>query len=342
MRIVIFTDFLSPIEHLHGLLIIAAQTSELEAVTVFGKLKSDVNNEWIELLGDRLHHFSDASYSTKVRKIAKCDIVFGIPNDFLWMRFLSAAKALKFIPYFFGPGFVTKAVGYFKHPEKGSWPAFKTMIKFRLLNTHFVCSNETDRIYLAAALGYPLERTISAHLPKHVFMNNALAEGDAGGRRTGILFAPTHRWDDIIPPLTELMADSDFIDALTSKGFDIFHSRHPETAEAPLDTRVCVFDRDWSKVACVVTDYSSIGEDFILSGGSHVISYMVDQLDFVDKQGVGPLFNYSMSKKVIVRDIAELDSALDEVGSTSDSGALRRNQVDDYFWRLLLKNARRS
>ena len=62
------------------------------------------------------------------------------------------------------------------------------------------------------------------------------------------------------------MTDADFIEKLVSHDFDIFHSSHPDSAEVVLDPRVNKFEKDWSRIICVVTDYSSIGEDFILSG----------------------------------------------------------------------------
>ena len=237
MRIVVFADNISPSEHLLGLLIIAVQTNNLETISVFGKLPDHAEDDWTKEFQGKLVHKPNATYFAKVTAIMASDIVFGISFAFVWMRVLSRLRILSFRPFFFGPGFVTKAVGYFKHPERGGWPAIKTMLTFGFLNTYFICSNELDRIYLAAALGYPLNRTVSSPLPKHVYINDALKRGDKKAIRNAILFAPTHRWDEVIPPLTKLMTDADFVSGLIERGFDIFHSKHPDTAETILDPR---------------------------------------------------------------------------------------------------------
>lgn len=337
MRIVVFADNLSPSEHLLGLLMIAIQTNNLETISVFGKLPDRFEDYWIKEFQGKFVHKPDASYLAKVNAIVASDIVFGISFAFVWLRVLSRVRVLRFRSFFFGPGFVTKAVGYFKHPERGGWPAIKTTFKFSFFNTYFICSNEMDRIYLAAALGYPLNRTVSAPLPKHVYINNALERGDKKKIRNAILFAPTHRWSDVIPPLTKLMADANFVSRLIKRGFDIFHSTHPDTEETILDPRVHKFEKDWSRVSCVVTDYSSIGEDFILSGGRSVISFIPDRLEFEAHQGIGPFFDYSMSNKIVTYDLAELDAALDKVSSHLGAGSIQRPPINDYFRKLLMK-----
>lgn len=335
MRIVIFSGYLRPSEHLNGLLLLASQTDELESVTIFGNLGNEASCDWTESFAKKIFHAPEASYIEKVQSIVRADIVFGMPSAFVWMRLLSAFGFLKFSPYFFGPGFVTKAVGYFKHPERGFWPAFKTRVKFSLLNTYFICSNDLDRIYMASAMGYPLNRTISASLPKHVYMNNALQQGDENATRNGILFAPTHRWADVIPPLTKMMTDADFIEKLVSQDFEIFHSSHPDTPEVVLDPRVNKFEKDWSRIICVVTDYSSIGEDFILSGGENVISFMPDKLEFEAKQGVGPFFDLLQNTKESVFSVSELGELLERKNKNTKSASAHKISVDDYFKKLL-------
>ena len=320
-----------------GLLIIAVQTNNLKTISVFGKLPDRAKDDWIKEFQGKLVHKSNASYFAKVKAIVASDIVFGISFAFVWMRVLSRVRVLKFRPFFFGPGFVTKAVGYFKHPERGGWPAIKTSLTFGFLNTYVICSNEIDRIYLAAALGYPLNRTVSSPLPKHVYINDALKQGDKKAIRNAILFAPTHRWGDLIPPLTKLLVDANFVNGLVKRGFDIFHSKHPDTAEIILDSRVNEFEKDWSRVFCVVTDYSSIGEDFILSGGSNVISHIQDKLNFEAHEGLGPLFNDSMNEKIVTSNLVELNRSLDELASSISTNSVPKISVDDYFQKLLTK-----
>lgn len=335
MRIVVFADTLSLSEHLLGLLIIAGHTNNLETITVFGKLPNTSETDRIKKINGKLIHKPNASYFTKAKAIAASDIVFGISFAFVWMRVLSRVGVLRFRPFFFGPGFVLKAVGYFKHPERGGWPAIKTSLTFGLLNTYFICSNEIDRIYLAAALGYPLNRTQCSPLPKHVYINDALERGDKKAIRNAILIAPTHRWGNVIPPLTKLMGDANFVSGLIKRGFDIFHSKHPDTAEIIIDPRVNEFKKDWSRIFCVVTDYSSIGEDFILSGGSNVISFVPDKLEFEKHQGLGPLSDDFTKEKIVTRELVELNTTLDDLASSAATNSVHRILVGDYFQKLL-------
>ena len=65
-------------------------------------------------------------------------------------------------------------------------------------------------------------------------------------KKKNILFAPTHRWDKLIPPLTIYLNDKSFVDCVMSLGFCIFHSKHPETADAKLDERVQIFKNNWT------------------------------------------------------------------------------------------------
>ncbi|MDA8642658.1 hypothetical protein N9M29_01390 [Alphaproteobacteria bacterium] len=94
------------------------------------------------------------------------------------------------------------------------------------------------------------------------------------------------------------------IEKLVSQDFEIFHSSHPDTAEVELNPRVNKFEKDWSRIICVVTDYSSIGEDFILSGGENVISFMPDKLEFEAKQGVGPFFDLLQNTKEVAYSVS--------------------------------------
>lgn len=336
IKITIFANGLSPKEHLYGLILAATKSNQTIIIQLVGKLDEHILAN-IEPDFDKKHiRIPQGDYIACCRAVASSDLVFGMPSSLSWMRILSAIGVLKFIPYFFGPGFVAKAVGAFKHPERGLLPALKTTLKFYLFNTRFICANEVDRVYLSAALGYPLTKTVTAPLPKYIFMNESLLHGDEKAGRNSILFAPTHRWDDVIPPVTTLLTDSDFVDYLEIKGFDILHSRHPDTAVCELDKRVTDFNKSWSKVACIVTDYSSIGDDYLLSGGQNVIAFVSDKQEFESKQGTGPLFDLTLREKIVVSKLSELREALDNFMKLSPDALVEKIDVGDYFQNLLL------
>ena len=239
--------------------------------------------------------------------------------------------------FFFGPGYVTKAVGFFKHPEKGSWPIIQQHIKFYLLNSFYICSNQSDRVYLSAALGYPLSRTNCSPLPKHIYINRMLVGENNVSAQNCILFAPTHRWDKLIPPLTIYLNDNSFVDHVMSLGFGIYHSKHPETVDAQLDERVQIFKNNWTGISCVVTDYSSIGEDYLFSGGKTVIAHMEDRKEFEKNQGVGPLFMSNKTDKTITYTLEELKEVLDKLDQETCTPVPNLLNINNYFQHVIKK-----
>lgn len=335
IKLVIFTDNIYPDEHVDGLCLAASKMDDVGSVYLIGQHGGIAKNRRKKLLGHKAVFISERSLFESFKAIVKANLVFGMPKSLSWMRILSSIRVLKFLPYFFGPGFVTKAVGFFKHPERGSWPMIKTMMKFYVFNTYFLCSNNIERIYYSAALGYPLTRCLIAPVPKHIYINSRLKTGDEQDTRHGILFAPTHRWGNIVPPLTTLMTDSLFLDKLFSRDFLVFHSRHPESKKTKIDVRVQDFNNDWDKIRCVITDYSSIGEDFLSSGGKHVIAYMPDKMQFEAEQGVGPMFSSIISKKIIVHNREELDQVLEKIDRKTSCHADDLVLSKNYFQKFL-------
>jgi hypothetical protein len=142
----------------------------------------------------------------------------------------------------------------------------------------------------------------------------------------------------VIPPLTIFLNDSSFVDHVVSLGFDIYHSRHPETADAQLDERVQNFKNNWTGISCVVTDYSSIGEDYLYSGGKKLIAHMEDKKEFEKNQGVGPLFMSNKTDKTITYTLEELKEALGNLDQENCKTVPNSVKINNYFKNLIKKN----
>jgi hypothetical protein len=298
VKILIFEEQIYPSENLEGLKI-AASASNTETNFVFiGKTEkgTNLNNKF----------FNSNDHINVIKELLTADIAIAIPSKYFFLRILSAMKFLKFKSVFLGPGKVTKAIGSFKHPERGGFPKIKTFFKFYLLNTYYIANDEQDKSYCSEALGYPLNRILIKTLPKYLYINKKLCEGNKHKDSVGILFAPTHRWLDVIPPLTQMLSKDNFVEKIKKMNAKILHSKHPETKFLKLNSRVSNFSSNWNDVDILITDYSSIGDDYINSGGKKLIYYIEDKNIFEINQGVGKFFDESLEKGVCCKNETEL------------------------------------
>ena len=87
-----------------------------------------------------------ASTYSVLKIIYDANLVVCMPSKYFLFRILSKLKLLKFVPLYFGPGKVTKAIGFYKHPEGSELKALKTYLKFKLLNTYFLANDKFDAV----------------------------------------------------------------------------------------------------------------------------------------------------------------------------------------------------
>lgn len=320
MKIVVFADEIYPIEHVYGLLEIAKKTASTLELVLVSDNAIDVRIEEGFSTG-RLSRCDSSDVFFICKKIFKADMVIGLPSKYILLRVLSRLKLIKFLPIYFGPGKITKAIGYYKHPENSQIRILKTYLKFLLLNTYFVANDKIDGLYNAAALGYPLSRVAIAPLPKYFYINERLCAGQKKARPTGILIAPTHRWGDVIPPLTQMCASEGLLRCFHDLNVRIFHSKHPESVEITLNGQVLEYTGNWDDIDILVTDYSSIGDDFFNAGGRHLLYYVPDREEFELKQGAGIFFDQSLMLGTVHSDIDDL------IRNLIDRSKIARNDV---------------
>ena len=88
------------------------------------------------------------------------------------------------------------------------------------------------------------------------------------------------------------------------------------------------FDDDWSKIKCVVTDYSSIGADFSLCGGN-VIYYIPDFLEFFKENGESFFFNNEIIGKFLAY---KEDELIIKINNTNNfDPVLKEQSLKTYF-----------
>lgn len=330
MKIVVFADEIYPIEHVYGLLEIAKKTaSTLELILVSDNAIDVRIGEGFSRGCLSRCDSSDVFFICK--KICKADMVIGLPSKYILFRVLSRLKLINFLPIYFGPGKVTKAIGYYKHPENSQIRLLKTYLKFLLLNTYFVANDKIDKLYNAAALGYPLSRVAIAPLPKYFYINERLCAGQKKARPTGILIAPTHRWEDVIPPLTQMCASEGLMRCFHDLNVRVFHSRHPESVEITLNGEVLEYTGNWDDIDILVTDYSSIGDDFFNAGGRHLLYYVPDREEFELKQGAGIFFDQSLMLGTVHSDIDDLIRNLIDLSKTARDEVIPEMSSPFYF-----------
>ena len=336
MKIVAFADNISPKETFLGLLTIAKNSNQcINFILIANETsRSILKNE--DFIFEEIVHVSTGRHATILKHILTSDIVLGMPSMYAPLRILSRLGLLRFLPLYLGPGKVTKAVGYFKHPEEGHFNQFKTFLKFVFLNTYYLANDEKDRLYTAAALGFPLGRVIVSKLPKYFYINEKLSSGSGKDRKAGILFAPTHRWSKKLPPLTELLSEPIKFGKYSCDDVSIFHSKHPETPSILLDKSVVDFDGEWSYVDILVTDYSSIGDDFLNSGGKHVVYFLPDRIEFEENQGKGIFFDGSLSRGHVCYTEVELSEKLAQLVDKNVQGEVKERFIEpNYFIKIL-------
>jgi hypothetical protein len=338
MKIVAFLDNIFPKETLLGLLTIA-ENSEKCVDFIFISPEANQSSPFDDhLIYGTSNHVLSKNRWAIIRHILTSDIVIGMPSTFGPLRILSRLGLLGFLPLYLGPGKVTKAIGYYKHPDAGHFNQFKTFLKFVSLNTYYLANDEIDRVYTAAALGYPLGRIIVSKLPKYFYINEKLSSRSGKDRKAGILFAPTHRWSKKLPPLTEMLSKPLKLGKYSSDDVTIYHSKHPETPSMLFDNSVVDFDTQWSYVDILVTDYSSIGDDFLNSGGKHVVYFVPDRSEFERNQGKGIFFDNSLSEGYVCFTEAELCEKLTQLVAKNIQIELTERFIEPHYFTKILNS----
>ncbi len=207
------------------------------------------------------------------------------------------------------PGIILKATGHFKN--KRNFLNFYLYVRNYLINKFFkfIILTPTDQgmLYQAAAFSYPINLVLNYPLPKNIYLSYKIKLSNS---KNIILFSPTHRWDGKKSPIELILENEDFVNKIIDMGFLIRYTLHPDqikNVNLNFSKKVKIFNKNWENVFSLITDYSSLGYDYLYSGGGNLIYYIPDIEEFQEYQGIGPLFkahveqnyHYYSAKKII-------------------------------------------
>lgn len=288
--IVIFQSGHRPIENLKGLLHQAHNEPNFKYVLINSLFS---RKQVLRLYFDQSPEYSFLYFVDNIITIYQACFVFGKLNwahrillkIFGWRGFLIS------IP----PGKITKGVGFFKNNLLSFGKIVNNALTTNVFSLRILSTDIFDALYLSSAHAYPINHIVLTRLPKHIYINHLLSSSTA---QQSILFAPTERDYGHPSPILQLLSNVSFVDQLLLSGLKIFYSQHPHDKNSlSLDPRITSFKPcNCSSTCLVVTDYSSIGADFLASGGKSVIYYIPDVIEFKKLHGLGPFMSHEFNK----------------------------------------------
>ena len=223
------------------------------------------------------------------RKLKNYNLVFGLPSRFITSKILNVITN-KQIFIGVGPGKITKAIGFYKHPKKAIREKILGYIKYLLPNFFYIAEDFEDAMYLATAYGRDISFYKPIGLPKKINIGIELSK-EKTIDKIGILFVPTHRWPGKQSTISKWLGNEEFVNKL--RNYHIFYNSHPDEMDAIVCDQVTetrkMTEIFWRNVDILVTDYSSIAHDFINAGGKNVINVTTDLIEFEKNQGKSPL-----------------------------------------------------
>ena len=298
IKVLIFEKGYRPKENYYGLLLASINNVHYQSKLIKNFFSESLDISALKIIDFDLLRFKK-SKKNKIKNFYK-NFLFLYNSDLVFGDFPILLRCFLFILNWKGnyicipPGKITKAIGYFKEKKLPFLKILKNFIAYKFLKTQILACDELDKIYLSAAHGYPIESIIISPYPKHLWINNY--QKNNSQLEAKILFAPTERKKGSPSPITKLLGNKKFIEKILKRGYKILYSHHIHDLNftGEIDKKVEIFDGNWADIKIVVTDYSSIGADFLLAGGEMVIYFTNDKNEFLENYGNGPLFKFEI------------------------------------------------
>tara|TARA_B100000212_G_scaffold287376_1_gene228172 strand:- start:1976 stop:3034 length:1059 start_codon:yes stop_codon:yes gene_type:complete len=310
---IIFTSGYRPLEdHFEGLLYSINKENNFRLI-IF--LEENSEQKIFDLLkkyrNTNISILSKFNILTIFRYAIKSTLIFGKPKGIKkFVLFFSQLLNRKVTRIILTPGIILKATGHFKSKRK--------LLNFILYVRNFVFNKffkfivltptNEGMLYQAAAFAYPINLVVNYPLPKNIYLTKKIKQNYL---KKIVLFSPTHRWNGIKSPIELILEDEDFVKSIIDLGFLVKYTLHPEqemNVKSNFSKGVKPFKKEWEKVFSLITDYSSIGLDYLYSGGKNLVYFTPDIDQFQLRQGIGPLFkshlqlNYNFfSKEQIIK-----------------------------------------
>ena len=306
LKITVFSKGHRPQENYNGLCHIARndKVNQICKIERLFKEKLDFNTSLI----DKKNKINRINIINKIKNLIKnffflyrSDLVFGHFNIFLRMFLIICGWRGKYICI--PPGKITKASGYFKNHEKLFLRIIKNTFSNKFLRTYILATDNLDKFNLSLSNSYMLSNLVISLYPKHIYINYQLSNQNKKIKKR-ILFAPTERANGNESPLSLFLNSKNNVENIINYEYEIYYSQHihDENCKSKINNNIKKFDGSWEQISILVTDYSSIGADFLISGGNNLIYYTKDQSIFCKSQGVGPFFDAEVKKGIRVED----------------------------------------
>lgn len=327
MNIVIFSDSIRPFEHIIGLIDISKISKKHRVFFItknkdlYKKIEDRTNN-----ISNIFNHFQNALHD--VFLILSADLIFGSPNNWRkqFLRLTSIFMRKRYSIHL-RPGKVTKPSGFLSNYKESLKNLFVQYVSYKFFNAITLVADKSDMYYCKSAYSKPFPAMKIFPSPKLFTMSKKKVKDKTS--RNIILFSPTHRKLGEKSPLDKLILSKQFLKKLHIDDTKVVYTTHPSSFKFhETNSYIEYFDDDWSKIKCVVTDYSSIGADFSLCGGS-VIYYIPDFLEFFKENGDPFFFNNEILGKSLAYNEDELINRIKNVNDYKS--ILKEQPLETYF-----------
>ncbi len=337
LKITIFSKGHRPKENYNGLCHIARndKVNKICKIDSLFKEKLDLNKPLLEKK-NKIYR----SYIIDKVKIFIENFIFLYKSDLVFGHFNIVLRIFLIICGWHGkhvcvpPGKITKASGYFKNHEKLFLRIIKNTFSNKFLRTYILATDNLDKLNLSLSNSYMLSNLLISLYPKHIFINYQLSKKNKKNKKR-ILFAPTERAQGYESPISLFLKSKKNLEKILNYEYEIYYSQHIHDANcnSKITNDIKKFDGSWAEISILVTDYSSIGADFLISGGSNLIYYIKDQNIFCKSQGIGPFFNDEVKKGIRVEDEDKLIKVVLDLYKKEDKFVSRfnENKIQNYF-----------
>ena len=314
LKITVFSDGHRPKENYNGLIYLSKKDN-LNQIYMIDKLfdkRIDIKSN----IKQRVKIYSKFNYLMNLKNfiiniiyIYNSDLVFGSFN--ILLRLILCILGWHGYYICVPPGKITKATGYFKQNRLNFKIIIKNILSNKFLKTNILAVDIFDKYYLSLSNSYMLNNIIISPYPKHIFINKQLAKSNKEYKNK-ILFAPTERSKGYLSPIFLFLESEKNRIKINEMGYEIIYSQHIHDGnyDSQIFKEVKLFEGNWEEISILVTDYSSIGSDFLISGGLKLIYLIKDQFKFSQDQGIGPFFDNEIKKAKAVKDENHLLEAI--------------------------------
>ena len=343
MKIVYFTNTIRPFnEHLLGFICICKSNPHYKSYII----TSNKNRMYVMKLikeneAKNVEVISESSFCKQVSVLFNANITMGSAKGIYKQisRIFSMLNKGR-INIKVRPGKVTKASGFIQTGKTNISYLLKEYISHKLFKSFTLVTDSLDKYYCITAYGSCHEALIIHPSPKLIHLNMIVNSSD---KKERILFAPTHRSQTDQSPIDKAITSTGLQNTLRRLGWDIVYSCHEHgyISDQIRKSSIKIFDSNWDGIGIVVTDYSSIGADFVSATGLPTVYYLAEDDNFEEKNIIPEYFKIETQSSHIActeNNLIEIISDLSVSRKlTPPVNNLLSNKPEYYFEKIIEK-----